>query len=93
MQHKAAESNLDLVLREIFQIPYHNHAPYQYGKPNLLTTPPQHLVVDHAPKQKRVEFSPLEIRHAVEAGAILAKEMEGTNSMDNLCISLIQGCA
>ena len=55
--------------------------------------PPQHLVVDHGPKQKRVEFPPLEIRHAVEAGAILAKEMEGTNSLDNLCIGLIQGCA
>lgn len=39
--------------------------------------PTQNLVEAHAPKQKRVEFSPLEIRQAVEAGAILAKEMEG----------------
>ena len=47
--------------------------------------PTQNLVVYHASEHKRVEFSPLEIRQAVEAGAILAKEMEGTNLLDNLC--------
>lgn len=47
--------------------------------------PTEVLVVNPVPGnqvQKRVEFSPAEVRQAVEAGAILAKEMEKKNPED-----------
>ena len=48
------------------------------------TRPTENLVVDPAPKHKRIEFSHLEIQQDVEAGAVLAKELMDKNLLDNL---------
>lgn len=45
--------------------------------------PTQVLVVDRTPRSKRVEFSPEEIRQALEAGAILARQGESVQPLDS----------
>lgn len=41
------------------------------------------LVAELAPERKRVEFSPLEIRQTVKAGALLARQQESVQPWDS----------
>ncbi len=47
----------------------------------ILLLPTENLVVDRAPGWARVEFTPQEIRDAVEAGADLSKNNQTVKAM------------